>query len=83
MNMLLFLHGTRESILYEEPRGLLGSAGLLRGSSLHDMVNSLQGKPDFDGKTQKAAQIAGYMKDEERYGVAKGSNAILKLGAVP
>jgi hypothetical protein len=51
LNVCLFFYARQESMLFEEPIGLLSFCGILYNSDVHTMIGRLAEEPDFDGKT--------------------------------
>ncbi|KAG4440625.1 hypothetical protein IFR05_003884 [Cadophora sp. M221] len=50
---LIWYVAHHESILAEEPIGLVGAANLLHGSNLRNIMSSFHSDPDFDGRLQR------------------------------
>jgi hypothetical protein len=51
LNVCLLFYARQESMLFEEPVGLLSFCGILYNSDVHTMIGRLAEEPDFDGKT--------------------------------
>jgi uncharacterized protein DUF3433 len=83
MNITLFSYSKQQTILYEEPVGLLGSAALLFDSGLLSIVKSLRESSGFKGKTRRAARDAGYLDNTKRYGTDGVFNAGINLIGPP
>jgi hypothetical protein len=80
----LFSYGMQESILYEEPSGLLSFAGLLYDSSILTIVKALRVTRDFSGRLKEAAKKEGFLNDEtERYGMDGTGRIVLKPSSSP
>jgi hypothetical protein len=77
LTILLFVSRLQESMLVEEPAGLLGVAGLLFESSLLDLVEEINANPAFDGRTRKAAEALGRLAKTERYRAGEGNKISL------
>ncbi|KAF7510034.1 hypothetical protein GJ744_007138 [Endocarpon pusillum] len=56
LNMSLFFYARQESMLCEEPVGLISIAGILHNSDVNAMVEGLVGDRSFKGKTREAAK---------------------------
>jgi Protein of unknown function (DUF3433) len=57
LNIGLFLYSRRESILLEEPAGLVAHAGILHGSDdIKKIVEEVKVNPTFDGRTLSAVK---------------------------
>lgn len=54
--MVIFVH-THPSILYEEPKALLGQAGVLCGSDVYNETLEIRKNPGYDGKMRKAMEV--------------------------
>jgi hypothetical protein len=54
LNISLFFYANRESMLLEEPVGLVSAAGILHQSEVNEIVDRLFRKPGFNGKVTAA-----------------------------
>jgi hypothetical protein len=62
LNIMLFVSARQKSIVFEEPVGLPGAAGLLHESSLVQMVKDINAQPTFDGRTREMAQKENFLR---------------------
>lgn len=67
LNIFLFYYARQESILYEEPVGLLSMAGILHKSDVNTMIERIALEADFNGKTTEAVLKKEGKLDEQRY----------------
>ena len=67
LNIFLFYYARQESILYEEPVGLLSMAGILHNSDVNTMIENIVLEADFNGKTTEAVLKKEGKLDEQRY----------------
>jgi hypothetical protein len=82
LNIFLFFYARHESMLYEEPVGLLGISGILHNSDLNTMVKRLFQEPNFNGKTTEAA-IKEDNLDQQRYYFNEKDKRIASLMVAP
>jgi hypothetical protein len=78
LNIFLFFYARQESMLYEEPVGLLSMSGILHNSDLNTMVKKLAQEPNFNGKTTEAA-IKEENLDQQRYYFNERDKKIISL----
>ena len=81
LNMSLFLYARQESMLYEEPVGLLGMSGILHKSDVNELITRLAENPDFKGKTTEAAMKEDRLH-QRRYQFDEKEKRIVELGGV-
>jgi len=68
LNICLFFYARQESILLEEPVGLVSAAGILHNSDVNKMVGRLVNEPGYDGKITKAMDRNDeFMTDRYRF----------------
>ncbi|OCK97041.1 uncharacterized protein K441DRAFT_549610 [Cenococcum geophilum 1.58] len=79
LNIFLFYYARQESILYEEPAGLLSMAGILHKSDVNTMIESIALKADFNGKTTEAVLKKEGKLDEQRYYFEESKKKIVQL----
>ncbi|KAH8667928.1 hypothetical protein BGZ60DRAFT_564229 [Tricladium varicosporioides] len=65
LNISLFFYSNQESILLEEPVGLVGAAGILHGSIINKMFDEFVKEPGFDGR------IAASMKRADKLMISR------------
>jgi hypothetical protein len=78
LNIFLFFYAHQESMLYEEPVGLLSMSGILHNSDLNTMVKKLVQEPNFNGKITEAA-IKEENLDQQRYYFHERDKKIISL----
>jgi hypothetical protein len=81
LNMSLFFYARQESMLYEEPVGLLGMSGILHKSDVNELIARLAEKPDFKGKTTEAAMKEDQLH-QRRYRFDEKKKRIVELGGL-
>lgn len=81
LNMSLFFYAHQESMLYEEPVGLLGMSGILHKSDVNELVARLAENPDFKGKTTEAATKEDKLH-QRRYRFDEKEKRIVELGGL-
>jgi hypothetical protein len=81
LNMSLFFYSRQESMLYEEPVGLLGISGILHKSDVNELITRLAEKPDFKGKTTEAAMKEDRLH-QRRYQFDEKEKRIVELGDI-
>jgi hypothetical protein len=79
LNMSLFFYARQESMLYEEPVGLLGMSGILHKSDVNELITRLAEKPGFKGKTTEAAMKEDKLH-QRRYQFNEKEKRIVELG---
>ena len=79
LNILLFYYARQESILYEEPVGLLSMAGILHKSDVNAMMERIALEADFNGKTTQAVLKKEGKLDEQRYYFEGSEKKIVQL----
>jgi hypothetical protein len=79
LNMSLFFYARQESMLYEEPVGLLGMSGILHKSDVNELVTRLAERPGFRGKTTEAAMKEDRLH-QRRYQFDEKKKRIVELG---
>ena len=79
LNIFLFYYARQESILYEEPVGLLSMAGILHKSDVNTMIERVALEADFNGKTTQAVLKKEGKLDEQRYYFEGSEKKIVQL----
>jgi hypothetical protein len=82
LNISLFFYASQESMLYEEPAGLVSMSGILHNSDVNTMIERLRQETGFNGKTTEAA-----MKEDKlhqpRYYFKEREKRIVRLPTSP
>jgi hypothetical protein len=78
LNIFLFLYARQESMLYEEPVGLLSMSGILHNSDVNAMVKKLVQDPNFNGKITEAAIKEEHL-GQQRYHFNERDKKIISL----
>lgn len=76
LNISLFFYAEEESILLEEPVGLVSAAGILHNSSVNEIVNELM-RQDVNGKITAAMKRADKLL-KDRYHFDKQQRKIVR-----
>ena len=83
LNVLLFVSRLQESMLLEEPKGLLGSAILLHESNIDkEVVTDIETNALENERPRDAAKRLGHLHMNERYGT-NDENRIMRLSSPP
>lgn len=73
LNISLFFYADQESMLFEEPVGLVSAAGILHKSSVNEVVDELVRGQGFDGRVTAAFERGDeLMKDRYRFDERQG-----------
>jgi Protein of unknown function (DUF3433) len=80
MNIGLFFYSRRQSILLEEPAGLLSYAGILHEShDISDIIEEVQMDPDYNGQTVKAVNRLWNVKRMSAVAVSQASPLRMRI----
>lgn len=78
LNISLFFYASQESILLEEPVGLVSAAGILHESSVNEIVDELVKGQGFDGKVT-AAMKRGDELMTDRYHATRNRGGLFTI----